>query len=164
MANIIEFTNSCYCNIPKKSITGHVLALALHLNVFGAGIQPDGPSCLETPLNGQYNHTQQPLLLQLSKKINPWGCPGSGPTGACRLLPRWSGLEIQDTAPIFGPWGSSWIQQYPTLDPTTTRYLEPGGSCSNIYIDQNQNRSDVGKVSVLELVLKKLVSPAPDAE
>ena len=57
MANIIELSNSCYCNIPKKSIPGHVLALALHLNVFGAGLQPDGPSCLETLLRGQNKHT-----------------------------------------------------------------------------------------------------------
>ena len=41
----------------KKSLSGEVLALALHLSVFGAGLQPDGPGCLETPLNGQYNHT-----------------------------------------------------------------------------------------------------------
>ena len=70
------------------SIPGHGLALALHLGVFGAGLQPDGPGCLETPLNGQYNHPKQLLLLQYSQKINPWGCPGSGPTGTCRRLPR----------------------------------------------------------------------------
>ena len=57
--NIIKLTNSCDCNIPKKSIPGHVLALALHLNVFGAGLQPDGPGCPETPSNGHNNHPEQ---------------------------------------------------------------------------------------------------------
>ena len=57
--NIIKLTNSCDCNIPKKSILGHVLALALHLNVFGAGLQPDGPGCPETPSNGHNNHPEQ---------------------------------------------------------------------------------------------------------
>ena len=54
---MIIFNNPCYCDFPQKSIPGHVLALALQLGVFGAGLQPDGPGCLETPLNGQYNHT-----------------------------------------------------------------------------------------------------------
>ena len=57
IANIIIHDNPFYCNVPRKSIPGHVLALALHLDVFGAGLQPDGPGCPETPLNGQYNHT-----------------------------------------------------------------------------------------------------------
>ena len=56
IAKIIIPNNPCYCNFPKKSIPGHVLALALHLDVFGAGLQPDGPGCPETPLDGQYDH------------------------------------------------------------------------------------------------------------
>ena len=80
IAKIIILNNVFYCNFPKKSIPGHVPALALHLDVFGAGLQPDGPGCPETPSNSQYNHTLQPLLLQLSQKINPWACPCSCPT------------------------------------------------------------------------------------
>ena len=33
----------------KNSLPGEVLALALHLGVFGAGLHPDGPGCPETP-------------------------------------------------------------------------------------------------------------------
>ena len=33
----------------KNSLSGEVLALALHLGVFGAGLHPDGPGCPETP-------------------------------------------------------------------------------------------------------------------
>ena len=44
---------------PKNSLLGEVLALALHLGVFGAGLHPDGPGCPETPLNGLYNHPEQ---------------------------------------------------------------------------------------------------------
>ena len=57
MAKIIILNNSYYFNFSIKSISGDVLARALHLGVFGAGLQPDGPGCLETPLDGQYNHT-----------------------------------------------------------------------------------------------------------
>ena len=49
IASTIIPNNPFYCNFPKKSSPGHVLALALHLDVFGAGLQPDGPGCLETP-------------------------------------------------------------------------------------------------------------------
>ena len=49
MAIIIIPNNPCYKNFPKKLITWHVLALALHLGVFGAGLHPDGPGCRETP-------------------------------------------------------------------------------------------------------------------
>ena len=49
IAKIFILNNPFYCNFPKKSIPGHVLALALHLDVFGAGLQPDGPGCPETP-------------------------------------------------------------------------------------------------------------------
>ena len=55
---MIILNNFFYCNFPpKKTSPGDVLALALHLGVFGAGLQPDGPGCPETPLDGQYNHT-----------------------------------------------------------------------------------------------------------
>ena len=37
------------CNYSKNSLPGEVLALALHLGVFGAGLHPDGPGCPETP-------------------------------------------------------------------------------------------------------------------
>ena len=35
----------------KNSLPGEVLALALHIGVFGAGLHPDGPGCPEKPLN-----------------------------------------------------------------------------------------------------------------
>ena len=38
MANIIILDKPYYYNLPKKSIPGDVLALALHLGVFGAGL------------------------------------------------------------------------------------------------------------------------------
>ena len=55
IAKIFILNNPCNCNFPKK-INGDVLALALHFGVFGAGLQPDGPGCPETPLDGQYDH------------------------------------------------------------------------------------------------------------
>ena len=33
----------------ENQLSGEVLALALHHGVFGAGLHPDGPGCLETP-------------------------------------------------------------------------------------------------------------------
>ena len=33
----------------KKPNPGNVLAFSPHLGVFGAGLQPDGPGCPETP-------------------------------------------------------------------------------------------------------------------
>ena len=33
----------------QNLLSGEVLALALHLGVFGAGLHPDGPGCPETP-------------------------------------------------------------------------------------------------------------------
>ena len=57
IANIFILNSPYYCNFLKMSIPGHGLALALHLGVFCAGLQPDGPGCLETPLNGHHNHT-----------------------------------------------------------------------------------------------------------
>ena len=37
------------CNYSKNSLPGEVLALALHLGVFGTGLHPDGPGCPEKP-------------------------------------------------------------------------------------------------------------------
>ena len=76
------------CNYSKNSLPGEVLALALHLGVFGAGLHPDGPGCPEKPETNPVLHAEQPLLQQLFQKINPWGCPGSGPPGTCWRLPR----------------------------------------------------------------------------
>ena len=36
-------------NFSKNSLSGEVLALALHLGVFGAGLHLDGPGCPKTP-------------------------------------------------------------------------------------------------------------------
>ena len=38
-----------FFNFPIKSIPGEVLALGLHLDVLGAGLDPDGHGCLDTP-------------------------------------------------------------------------------------------------------------------
>ena len=80
--------NLCFNNFSKKSTPGEVLALALHLGVFGAGLHPDGPGCPEKPETNPVLHAEQPLLQQLSQKIDSWECPGSGPPGTCRRLPR----------------------------------------------------------------------------
>ena len=46
----------------KNSLPGEVLALALHLGVFGAGLHPDGPGCPEKPETNPVLHAEQPLL------------------------------------------------------------------------------------------------------
>ena len=80
--------NLCYNNLAQKSSPGGVLALSLLLAVYGPGLGPDGPGCPEKPKTNPVLHAEQPLLQQLFQKINPWGCPGSGPPGTCRRLPR----------------------------------------------------------------------------
>ena len=35
---------------------------------FGAGLHPDGPGCLETPLNGHYNHTWEGPHFRIYEK------------------------------------------------------------------------------------------------
>ena len=52
MVNMIILDESYYYSFPKKSSPGDVLALALLLGVFGAGLQLDGPGYPETPLDG----------------------------------------------------------------------------------------------------------------
>ena len=54
---VIILNNPFITTFSKKSNPGHVLALALHLGVFGAGLYPDGPAHMETSLDGQYKHT-----------------------------------------------------------------------------------------------------------
>ena len=39
----------CLNNFPQKSSPGGVLALGLLLGVYGPGLGPDGPGCLEKP-------------------------------------------------------------------------------------------------------------------
>ena len=39
----------CYNNFAQKSIPGGVLAPGLLLAVYGPGLGPDGPGCLEKP-------------------------------------------------------------------------------------------------------------------
>ena len=78
----------CLNNFPKKSSPGGVLALGLLLAVYGPGLGPDGPGGPEEPETNPVLHAEQPLLQQLSQKIDSWGCPGSGPPGTCRRLPR----------------------------------------------------------------------------
>ena len=78
----------CLNNFPKKSSPGGVLALGLLLAVYGPGLGPDGPGCPEKPETNPVLHAEQPLLQQLSQKIDSWGCPGPGPPGTCWRLPR----------------------------------------------------------------------------
>ena len=47
------------CNFSKHSLSGEVLALCLHLGVFGAGLHPDGPGCQETSWYGHFEHPEQ---------------------------------------------------------------------------------------------------------
>ena len=56
MTNIIMLDNFYVFNFPVTSIPGEVLALGLHLDVLGAGLDPDGHGCPETPANYQYDH------------------------------------------------------------------------------------------------------------
>ena len=41
--------NLCYNNFAQKSTPWGVLALGLHLAVYGPGLGPDGPGCPEKP-------------------------------------------------------------------------------------------------------------------
>ena len=45
----IILDNFSFNNFSKKSLLGEVLAIALHLGVFVAGLHPDGPGCPEKP-------------------------------------------------------------------------------------------------------------------
>ena len=81
-------SNLCYNNFAQKSSPGGVLALGLLLAVYGPGLGPDGPGCPGKPETNPVLHAEQPLLQQFSQKIYSWGCPGSGPPGTCRRLPR----------------------------------------------------------------------------
>ena len=45
--------DSFFYNFPGKSILWEVLALVLHLDVSGSGLDPDGPGCQETTSNDQ---------------------------------------------------------------------------------------------------------------
>ena len=79
--------NFCFNNFDQNSSPGGVLALGLPLAVYGPGLGPEGPAGLEKPKTNPVYHSQQHLLQQLSQKINPWGCSGSGPPGTYRRLP-----------------------------------------------------------------------------
>ena len=50
MTNMIILDNFGFKKCLKKSISGDVLDLGLHLAVLGAGLGPDGPGCPEKPL------------------------------------------------------------------------------------------------------------------
>ena len=60
----------------------------LSVHSLGSGLHPDGPGHPENVENNPPKHPKQLLLQQLFQKINPWGCPGSGPPGTCWRLPR----------------------------------------------------------------------------
>ena len=59
MTRIIIIDNSYSYNISKNSISGEVLDLGLHLDVFGAGLGQHGPGCPETPWNDKNHHLEQ---------------------------------------------------------------------------------------------------------
>ena len=51
--------NSLNFNFPKnQSLRMSLLLLYTLVSLFGAGLQPDGPGCPNSPLDGQYNHPQ----------------------------------------------------------------------------------------------------------
>ena len=81
-------SNICFNNFAQKSSPGRILALGLLLAVCGPGLGPDGPGRPETTESNPVCHAEQLLVYQLSQNIDPWGCPGSGPPGTCRRLPR----------------------------------------------------------------------------
>ena len=60
----------CLNNFSKKSSPGGVLALSLLLAVYGPGLGPDGPGGPEEPETNPVLHAEQPLLQQLSQKID----------------------------------------------------------------------------------------------
>ena len=49
MTKMIIMNNFYWYKISKNSISGEVLDLGLHLDVFGAGLGQDGPGSPETP-------------------------------------------------------------------------------------------------------------------
>ena len=59
MAIIIILNNPEQLLFMQNSLLGEVLALALHLGVFGAGLHPDGPGCQETSWYGHFEHPEQ---------------------------------------------------------------------------------------------------------
>ena len=60
----------CYNNFTQKSSPGGVLALGLLLADYGPGRGPDGPGGPEEPETNPVLHAEQPLLQQLSQKID----------------------------------------------------------------------------------------------
>ena len=44
-----DYSEPQLMQFPQNLLSGEVLALALHLGVFGAGLHPDGPGCPEKP-------------------------------------------------------------------------------------------------------------------
>ena len=57
MTNMIILDNFGFKKCPKKSISGYVWTQVLQEPVGGSHGDQGGPSCPETPLNYQYDHT-----------------------------------------------------------------------------------------------------------
>ena len=77
MLNIFDFNN-----FPKKSSPGVVLAVSLLLAVYGPGLGPDGPGCLEN-----FKPTQLYMLNNIcfnnnDQKLSPRGILALGPLPA----------------------------------------------------------------------------------
>ena len=77
MALIMILNNPYQCNFFINSLSEEVLALALHLCVFGAGLHRDSPGCLGKPQTNPVFLAEQPLLQQLCPEIKPLECPCS---------------------------------------------------------------------------------------
>ena len=48
-ANADPLNNICFSNFTTNSSPANILALGLLLTVYGPGLGPDGPGCLEKP-------------------------------------------------------------------------------------------------------------------
>ena len=87
MTKVIILDNFDFKIFSKKIFPGHVRAQVLQEAFGGSHGDQDGPGCLKTPSDDQYNHPLHFVFQELSQKTNPWGCPGSGPPGTCWRLP-----------------------------------------------------------------------------
>ena len=129
--------------MPKNQSPGSSLLMAYSWQSLVSGPHPDGPGCPEKVEINLPKHPKQLLFQQLCPKINPWCCPGSGPPGTCRRLPRPSGPEIRDAFHILGPWGSRGIQRYPPLGCWCNPGDSPGGVVVQIYKKTSQKGPEI---------------------
>ena len=68
----------------KKTSLRLSLLMAYSWQSLVSGPHPDGPGFLDKIEINPSKHPKELLFQQLCPKINPWWCPGSGPSGTCR--------------------------------------------------------------------------------